>query len=178
MPTNQPFPNAQLAFILQETTTLEASLVDRVRAHTRGAIADIILCRPEEDGSGGDNSFLDLFRMNPRSEMMSFRSMAQIENAGKNNVMSNNVVGRIAEEAARSEQYMKPIAVFLCDQVYHHAQVRLTEKRFLHSRERLPTEEVEHVPRRHGPCIGKMEETDLTADSSDIDDIRRGHLSH
>lgn len=46
--TDQPFSNAQLAFIRREMTTFEASLVENVTSDTWEAVADIALSRPDE----------------------------------------------------------------------------------------------------------------------------------
>lgn len=52
-------------------------------------------------------------------------------------------------------------------------QLKLAEKRFLHSREPLPTGEGEHVTSRYGPRCKKEDDTDWTADLSDTKEIRR-----
>lgn len=64
-------------------TNLKASLVDKVRALASRTVADIVLRCQEEDRSEGDNSFVDLVRRIAIKEMISFRSMAKIENAAR-----------------------------------------------------------------------------------------------
>lgn len=83
-------------------TTLKLSLVYKVRAQTRGAIAVIVINRAEEGDSEGDNPPVDLIRRIASSKVMSSRSMAQIENTGNDAVMCNDVVGRVGEKVARS----------------------------------------------------------------------------
>lgn len=99
--------------------------------------------------------------------------MAKIENAAKNAGISDDVIGRVAEVIARSDQLMKPNAVIVSDQVYHQLQVGLAEESLLHSRERLSTGKVAYIPRRHKPQSEKKGDTDSTADSSDTDKIRQ-----
>lgn len=171
--TDKPFSNAQLALIRQTIKTLEASLVENLRARTRRALADIALGRPEEDDSEGDNLLVDFVRGIVRGNMKSSRSMSKVENAAKDNVLSEEATGRIAEEVSRSDQLMKPFALFVRDQVYHRVLVTLAEERFLHSRKRLPTGEGESVPSRHGIHYEKKDETDMTVDSFDTDEICR-----
>lgn len=71
--------------------------------------------------------------------------MEKIKNEAKDAVMSDDVIGRIANEVARSDQVIKPIEVFTRNQVYQHVQVRVAEEGFLLSQERLPTVDVKHV---------------------------------
>lgn len=66
----QPFLNVQLAFTRQAMTSLEVSLVVKVRGHARSAMADIVLSRPEVDGCRGDNPLVDFVRRISGSEMM------------------------------------------------------------------------------------------------------------
>lgn len=124
-------------------TTLKAPLVDKVKAHTCRAIADIVLSCQRKDGYKGDNPFVDFVREIVRSKMMSSRAMAQVEDVFEDAVTFNEVIGRITEKVASSDQLIKPIAVFFCYQVYHHVEVGLAEERFLHSRERFRLRDVD-----------------------------------
>lgn len=83
--------------------------------------------------------------------MMASRSMTKVENAAKDAVVSENVVGRAVKEVVQSDQLMKSIGIVVRDQVYYHVQVKLNEKSLVHSRERLSTGEEERVRRRYGP---------------------------
>lgn len=171
--TDQSFFKAHLAFLRQAMKTLEALFVYKVQAHTRTAIADIRLSRPQEEGSEYDNALVCFGRRSARSEMLSFWSMEKIEMAVTDAVMSHEVVPLIAEEVTRLAQLMNQIPVFVRHQIYHRLQVRLGEERFFHRREILPTGEAEHVPSWHGPRAEKKDETELTANSSDSDELRR-----
>lgn len=62
--------------------------------------------------------------------MMLSLSMAKIENAAKDAVMSDDIIERIAEAVALSDQLMKPTAFSVFDQVYSHVQDRLAEELF------------------------------------------------
>lgn len=53
--TDQRVSNAQLAFVRQAITTLKASLPAKIRDHSREAVADTLLGRPEKDSSDTGN---------------------------------------------------------------------------------------------------------------------------
>lgn len=102
--TDQPFPNAQLAFISQGMTNLKAWLLNRVGIDTQKSIEDIVYHRLGEDVSEGDNLLVDFYKKVACIEMMSVRSVAKSENAANNAVMSDDKMGLIAEEVARLDQ--------------------------------------------------------------------------
>lgn len=77
--------------------------------------------------------------------------MANIKTAGKEAVMCGDVSRHIAEEVPWSNQFMKPIAVFVRDQFNHYVQGRLVEERSHHSPERLTCGKVEHFQSQNGP---------------------------
>lgn len=52
--------------------------------------------------------------------MLSCRSVAVLENAEKEVVMSDSVIGRIEDVVARLNRFKKPITVVVRDQAYHH----------------------------------------------------------
>lgn len=137
--TDLPFLNAQYAVVRKAMTTVEAPLMVKVKAYSRGVIACIVLSRQGEDGSEGKNPLVDLVRRMVFDKIMSSRSMAKIKNSAKDAVLSVAVIAVIGEEVARSDQVMKPIAVTVRDQLCHHVQVRLAGERYLYSREGLPT---------------------------------------
>lgn len=97
--------------------------------------------------------------------------MATFDNSTKEAVISNHVITRFVDEAAWSDQLMKPIAVVVHDRMCYHVQDRLAEERFLHSEEHPPTGKDERVPSRHGPRGEKRYETDSTAGSSDTVEV-------
>lgn len=57
---------------------------------------------------------------------------------------------------------MKPIVVFVKDQVYQYVQVRLHKKRFLHRWESLPTGEKKSVSSRQGTHCERKGKTPST----------------
>lgn len=63
--------NGRLACIQLEMTTLEASLVEKVRVYTREAIADIFLGHSQVDGSEGDKPLPNFVKRIVRSDIMS-----------------------------------------------------------------------------------------------------------
>lgn len=174
---DQPSSNAQWVFIGQTKRDLGVSLVGKVRSHTRDSTANIVPSQTEKDGSKGNNAFVYFVRGAARVDIVSSQSMAKIENVAMDAVMSDDVIGRIAEEVARCDQSMKQIAVFVPDQFYHHVQVSFPEKRSFHSRERLSTREFGHVPSRQGPRGEGKDDTDSTADSCGTDENRQDRPS-
>lgn len=87
--------------MLQAMTKLEASIVEKVKGHTRGAVANIGLSSPQEDRLEGDNSVVVSFKRIVRRDMVSFRSMSTVRNDAMDAVLSEMVIGRIAEEASQ-----------------------------------------------------------------------------
>lgn len=85
-------------------TTLEASLVEERRAHTRGVVADIVVSRLEEDGSEGDSPFVDLVTVMFPNDVRSSRWVTKIENTAKDAGVFKDVIRRIAEEIVQSGQ--------------------------------------------------------------------------
>lgn len=164
--TDQPFSNAQLTFVRKTMPTLKASLVKNVRENTRATIADIVQSRPKKDSFEGDKRLVDLVRRIVQSDSTSSGSMKNVKNAAKKTVLSEVVIGHITQRVARSDQLMKPIAVFVRDQVYHQVQVKLAGKTFLHSQKRLSPGEEGSVRFGRAQCKRK-DENNSTANYSE-----------
>lgn len=60
--SDQPFLNALLSLIKQEMAKLEASIVEKVRAYIRRALAEIVSSRPEGDNSEGDSPLVNFVK--------------------------------------------------------------------------------------------------------------------
>lgn len=58
---------------------------------------------------------------------MKFQMMIKVEISASDVVVSEGVIGRIAEKVAGSDRLMNSISVFVRDQESHQVQVRLTE---------------------------------------------------
>lgn len=56
-------------------TALDALMVDKVKANSRGAIANIVLSSLEEDGYEDDNPLVHFGKRIARGEIMASRSM-------------------------------------------------------------------------------------------------------
>lgn len=119
-------------------TTLEILLVENVKAHTQGAVAELVLSRPEEAGSEGDSLFADFVKRIVSNDMMSSRSMSRVKIAVKSAVLFGDVVGHMAQGGSRSGRFMEPMVVVVRDPVRYHVQIKFAEERFLFFRERLP----------------------------------------
>lgn len=129
--TNITFLSAQLASTRQAMMTLEASLVENVRAYTRRAVENFVLSRTQEGNSEADHTLVHLIRRIVRFSVMPSRSMSK--NAAKIAVISEDLIGCIAEEGSRSDPFMKPIALFVRAWVHHHVLIKLDEKWLPHS---------------------------------------------
>lgn len=167
---DERFSRANLVFTWRAVTIMEASLVEMLRAHFRGAIAEIIRSRLEDDCSEWDNPLVNLVRRIIRSDMVSSRSITAVKNAANNAVLSDDVVRRIAEDFIWSDGLLKLIAVFVKNDMFHDVQAMLTEKWFLHSQVRILTGEGESYPSQHIPHFERKDETDSTIETSNTDE--------
>lgn len=151
---------------------MEVLLVEKIRADTREAVADIVLGRPGENSFDGDNPLIRVVQNIVPSDMMSYRSMRIVKSAAIIAVLSKTVIGRIAVEVPQSDRLVKPIAIYLRCSVYHLVLVKLAEYLFLPGKECLSMAEGKDVPRRPGAHREIKDETSSTVASSDTDEIR------
>lgn len=57
--------------------------------------------------------------------------MTRAEETEKDVVVVQDKMGRVSGKAVRSDRLMKPIAVLVRDQMYHHILVKMAEKRYM-----------------------------------------------
>lgn len=148
------------------------SLVEKVRAHTQTAVADIVLGRPEED-CFKDKNLINFVKRIFCGNKMSFRFTSEVENAVMDAALSEEIIGRMDVEVFWLDWLMKPVAVFEEDQINPHVYVKLAIDTFLHRRDRLPTEEGESLRSQNSTFCEKKNETGPTGDSPDVYEISR-----
>lgn len=85
--TDQPFSNAKLTFIRKAMATLQASILERLKAHTREAIVYIGSSCPDKDGSEGDNQLTNFVERIVRGVMVSSRFMTKADEAANDTVV-------------------------------------------------------------------------------------------
>lgn len=105
--------------------------------------------------------------------------MEKFDNSGKDAVISDDLIGRIAEKVARSDQLTKPISVLVRDQVNHHVQVRSGVK--VSSGVKNASQPDRANMSRVHTDLGtrkRMRPTRSTADSSDTDEIHGDRPTH
>lgn len=82
--------------------------------------------------------------------MVSSWIMTKVEEAARENVVSQDVLVRISKKISQSDWLVRPIAILVDAQVYCTVHVRMAEERFPNNCEHLIVDEEENVSTLYG----------------------------